>query len=133
MNAHEELKKAIYAKLTGAGDFNTAIGGRIYYGRADQPIQYPCAVYSFYADNYNFDSGNQWEEIFIQISIYSDESSSGTITTIESLLIDLLQDATLSFTNFIQLQFKRLSKRYLIDQDGVWNSIIEYRIELEHK
>jgi len=132
MTAHEELKEAIFTKLTAAGDFNTNIGGRVYYGIADQPIVYPCCVYSFYADNHSFDSGNKWEEIFIQFSMFSNDSSSAGVTTLESNLIDLLDGAILSFPSFVQIQLKRLSKRYLIDSNKVWNSIVEYRIEMEH-
>lgn len=132
MNAHGELKKAIVDKLTSSSSFATAISNKVYYMIAPQGTVTPYCVYSFFADTHTYDSGNDWEQIFIQFSLYHKDNSSATITILESYLIDLLKDATLTFTNFTQLQLTRLNKRYLLGEDGIWTSIIEYRIEIEH-
>ena len=133
MTAHSELKTAIFSKLTTAGTWNTNIGGRVYYLQAIQNALMPCCVFSFYADNHSWDSGSEFEEIYIQFSIFDSNSSSSNISTLESNLIDLLDNVTLTLTNFTQIGFKRLSKRYLIDENGIWQTIIEYRIELQKK
>jgi len=127
--AHNELKTAIYGKLTSASSFNTNIGGRVYYLQAPHSTAYPYCVFSFFSDLYSFDSGKKWEEIFIQFSIY--DNSSSNIGTLESNLIDLLRDAALTFTNFTQIDLQRTAKRYLLYTD-IFNTILEYRIEIEH-
>ncbi len=132
MTANNELKTAIYSKLTESSDFNTAIGGRVYYVRATDSPTFPYCVFSFFFDEHSFDSGNEWEEVFIQFSLYDENSSNLPVGILESKLIDLLKDVVLSFTNFTQIDFRRTNKRYLLTDDSVWNTVLEYRIELEH-
>jgi len=131
MTAHSALKTALYSKLTASGTFNTAIGGRVYYLQAPQGAAMPCCVFSFYADNHSWDSGSEFEETYVQFSIFDSSSSSTTVGTLESNLVDLLANITLSVTGYTQVGFKRLSKRYLLDDNKIWNTIIEYRIELQ--
>lgn len=130
MTAHSALKTALYTKLTASGTWNTNIGGRVYYLQAPQGASMPCCVYSFYADTHSWDSGSEFEEVYVQFSIFDSNSSSSNIGTLESNLIDLL-NTTLTITGYTQISLKRLSKRYLIDENRIWNSIIEYRIELQ--
>ena len=132
MTAHSELKTSLYSKLTSISTWKTNIGNRVYYLRALQNAAMPYCVYSFYADTHSYDSGNNWEEIYIQFSIFDNNSGSTNISTLESNLINLLDGVTLTFTNYTQISFKRLSKRHLLDEDNVWQTILEYRIELEH-
>ena len=131
MTAHAELAASIYAKLSSTGDFNTAVDGRIYYARAEDSPTFPYCVYSFYADNYSIDSGNEWEETYIQFSLYDENAESDNIDLMESYLIDLLK-TTLTFTNYTQIRLQRGSKRFHQTEDDKWNTIIEYRIEIEH-
>jgi hypothetical protein len=102
-----------------------------FYVRALQGVAFPYCVFSFLTDNHTFDSGNEWEEIFIQFSLVDNDSSSGDINTLESNLIDLLDGYTFTFTNYTQISLTRLNKRHLIDGDNIWQTIIEYRIEME--
>ena len=133
MTQDAELKTAIYNKLKSTGDFNTNIGGRIYFQQAPDSPTFPYCVYSIYADTNSFDSGNQWEELFIQFSIFDDSKDSGAVLDgLTSNLIDLLYDATLTFTNYNQIGFWRIAKRNLFSEEKIWHKIIEYRIEMEH-
>ena len=113
------------------GSGGTSYRMTVFYARALQGIAFPYCVFSFYTDNYSFDSGNEWEEVYIQFSLFDNNSSSGDISTLESNLIDLLDGATLTFTNYTQISLTRLSKRHSIDEDNIWQTIIEYRIEME--
>lgn len=131
MTANSELKTALYNRLTSTSTFNTNIGGRVYFQRAEDSPTYPYCVYSIFADNYSYDSANEWEEIYIQFSLFDENSSSSNISTLESNLIDLL-DTTLTFTNFTQINLYRINKRYSLSENDSWNTIIEYRIEIEH-
>lgn len=130
MTANSELKTALYTKLTTAGTFATAIGGRVYYQRSEDSPTYPYCVYSFFADNYSFDSGAEFEEIYIQFSLFDENSSSANISSLESSLIDLLK-TTLTFTTYTQVRFQRINKRYSLSENDTWNTILEYRIEIE--
>jgi len=113
--------------------FNTNIGGRIYFEQAPDKPTFPYCVYSFFTDTNSFDSGNQWEETFIQISLFDDTKDDGVIIDgLTSDLIDLFYGSTLSFTNYTQISFERIAKRNLYSEEKIWHKVIEYRIEIEH-
>ena len=131
MTQDAELKIAIYNKLTSTSDFNTNIEG-VYFELAPDKPTFPYCVYSIFADTNSFDSGNQWEETYIQFSIFDKNSTSVNLDLLTSNLIDLLYDADLSFTNYTQIGFWRIAKRNLYSEAKIWNKIIEYRIEMEH-
>jgi|AACY02.16.fsa_nt_gi Protein of unknown function (DUF3168). len=69
------LWNAVYTRLTSAGDFNTALGGRIYYGIAPEAPQLPYAVVTFIDDVpfnvFDFD-GYQTR---MQVVIFGEEAS----------------------------------------------------------
>lgn len=134
MTAHNETKSAIYTKLTSTSSFKTAIGSRVYYKKALQGATFPYCVYSFYADTHDFDSGTDFESIYIQFSLYDKSESSSNIGLLEGYLISLLEGSEFSLTNYKQLSLIRLSKRYPIVEESnqVWQTIIEYRLFLEH-
>ena len=133
MTFHNEIKAALYTKLTSSSTWNTNIGGRVDYLHAPQNPTYPYCVYSIFADGNTFDSGNQWEETFWQFSIFDKDSSSGDIGVLESNLIDLLYGFELEPTNYTQIQFRRENKRYFFDNiDGNYHTVLEYRTEFQH-
>ena len=133
MTFHNEIKTALYSKLTGSSTWNTNIGGRVYYLTAPQNPTYPYCVFSIFADSNTFDSASEWEETFWQFSIFDKDSSSGDIGTLESNLIDLLYGFELEPTNYTQIQFRREANRYIPDPlEGVYHTILEYRTEFQH-
>lgn len=133
MTEDSELKTAIYNELKSAGDFNTNIGGRIYFQQAPDKPTFPYCVYSIFADTNTFDSGNQWEEPFVQFSLFDNSLDDGVILDgLTSNLIDLLYKATLSFSNFTQITFERIAKRDLLSEEKIRHKVLEYRIEMEH-
>ena len=132
MTQDAELKIAIYDKLTSTSDFNTNIGSRVYFQQAQDSATYPYCVYSIFADDNTFDSGNQWEDVYIQFSIFDENTTSVNLDLLTSNLIDLLYGATLSFTNYTQISFERIAKRNGYSTDDTWNKIIEYKIVIEH-
>ena len=132
MTQDAELKAAIYTKLTSSSDFNTNIGGRVYFGQSEDSPTFPYCVYSVFADTNSFDSGNQWEEVFVQFSIFDEGSNSINLDLLTSNLIDLLYNTTLSFSNYTQIQFVRIAKRNLYSEEKIWHKVLEYRIEMEH-
>ena len=133
MTFHNEIKTALYSKLTGSSTWNTNIGGRVYYISAPQNPTYPYCVFSIFSDLNTFDSASQWEETFWQFSIFDKDSSSGDIGTLESNLIDLLYGFELTPTNYTQIQFRREAKRYFFDSlEGTYHTVLEYRTEFQH-
>ena len=133
MTFHNEIKTALYSKLTSTSTWKTNIGGRVYYLNAPQNPTYPYCVFSIFSDDYSYDSGNAWEETYWQFSIFDKDTSSGDIGTLESNLIDLLDGFELEPTNYTQISLTRQSKRYFFDAiDGVYHTIIEYRTEFQH-
>lgn len=133
MTEDAELKIALYNLLKTTGDFNTNIGGRIYFKQAPDKPTFPYCVYSIFVDTNSFDSGNQWEEPFVQFSLFDDSLDDGVIIDLlTSNLIDLLYNTVLSFTNYTQISFERIAKRDIYSEEKIWHKIIEYRIEIEH-
>ena len=133
MTQDAELKISLYNKLKTAGDFNTNIGGRIYFEQAPDKPTFPYCVYSIFADTNTFDSGSQWEETFIQFSLFDDARDGGVVIDgLTSNLIDLLYDTVLSFTNYTQISFERIAKRNFYSEEKIWHKVLEYRIEMEH-
>ena len=128
MTLHNELKTAIVA-LWDNITFTTDTP--LYYVEAPQTTDYQYAVFSFFADTYSFDSGNEWEEVYFQIAIYNDNNSSGQVGVTESEVIEAFK-TTLTTTNYTQIQLVRLNKRYAQSEDDVWQTIIEYRVEFQH-
>ena len=102
-----------------------------FYYEAPQGIPFPYNVFSIYADNYTFSSSTDTEEIYIQFSLY-DKRDVTYISTLESGLIDLFDGASLTFSNYTQISLTRKSKRYSRDEDKIYQTIIEYRIVMQH-
>jgi hypothetical protein len=133
MTQDAELKQAIFNKLKTAGDFNTNIGGRIYFEQAPDKPTFPYCVYSIFADTNTFDSGNQWEETFLQFSLFDDSKDDGVVIDgLTSNLIDLLYNTILTFSNYTQIHFERIAKRNFYSEEKIWHKVLEYRIEMEH-
>jgi len=133
MTFDNEIKAAIFAKLTSSSSWNTNIGGRVYDRAAPQNPTYPYCVYLPFFHTRTFDSGNQWEQRFYQFAIFDRDTSSGDIGTLESNLIDLLYGFELEPTNYTQIDFQREDNRYFPPTiDGVLQTIIEYRMEFQH-
>lgn len=133
MTQDAELKIAIKNKLTSSSDFNTNIGGRVYFQQSPDKPTFPYCVYSIFVDTNSFDSGNQWEEPFIQFSLFDDSRDGGVIIDgLTSNLIDLLYNTVLTFDNYTQIAFERIAKRNIPTERKIWHKVLEYRIEMEH-
>jgi len=130
---HNELKAAVYTKLTSASTFNTNIGGRVVYGFKKEDETYPNCVFNFAEANFTFDSGDSYEDTLILINLFDNNHSSGPIGILESNLVDLLDGYTFTFTNYTQISLVRQKIKHIKDINFVFNTNIEYRIEVQHK
>jgi len=101
-----------------------------FYYQAPQGIAYPYCVFQDITNNYTFTSTTKTEERYLQFALYDNRASS-YIATLESNLIDLLE-TTLTFSNYTQIFFERRNTRHVKDETDIWQTIIEYRILMEH-
>jgi uncharacterized ion transporter superfamily protein YfcC len=102
-----------------------------FYYQAKQGIAFPYNVFQFIADSYSYTSKTKEEEEYVQFALY-DKRDSTYIHTLESGLIDLFDGAVLTFTNYTNIFLERRSKRSSKDEDGIWQTIIDYRIIMNH-
>ena len=94
-----ELLKAVYARLTsGSNDFETAVGGRIYFTEAPARSALPLAVYAFDAPMVERTFGGiHRETASFTVTIYSPVSSGvEAASDIESDLFALLDNQILT-------------------------------------
>jgi len=128
----KELFAAIFAKFNTVNDFKTAIGGRFYPYEAPQAPVFPYAVYSLVSDDPDFDFSDDHEEINVQFSIYSEESSVSQILDLFHKLKALFDNAKLSVTGWSLIRCQRSQSRLDRDIDmKTWGYTVEYDILLE--
>ncbi len=129
------LTTALYSKFTAltAGvhnDFYNDIGGRLYDTQADQDAPMPYAVYLVVSDVPEYAFVNKpSEERQIQISLFSNASSSTEIKDMYTHCKALFDNASLTISGASQLLIDRIgSDGPTKDEDGNWQLDIDYRI-----
>ncbi len=88
------LTTAIFAKISGDA-LSTAIGGRLFKGRADQDAEYPYVVFMVVSDVPYKTFGRNYEDVLIQFSIFSATSGSTEIEDIFTHLTTLFDECDL--------------------------------------
>ena len=129
------LTTAIYAKAAGSA-FETAIGGRLYKGRAPEGATYPYAVYLLVSDVPDPTFTEQLEDVVIQFSLFSNASSSSEVEDIYTALKALYDDCTLTITGETLLYMTRqnatLTPEEHTTQAGtveVWHYAVDYSLK----
>ena len=130
----ENIYKAIYAAFTaGDGDatsFYTAVGGRLYNGRAPQNTAWPYAVYHLVSEvpDWVFSNNKDFRDCLIQFNLFSRTNGAAEIEGMYTKLNTLYHKATLSIIGYRHLDIVRQLTTRFIDSDDIWNYICEFRL-----
>jgi len=124
---------AIYDRAVGnVNDFATSIGNRFYFSRAPQNTVFPYCVYYLVTENYDYTFTEDMEEIVVQFSIFSEESSTSEIGTIYGYLRDRFDWCTLAIGGYTFLKMEReFAHRTWLPDEEVWSYVVQYRILIE--
>jgi len=135
------LKKAIYAKLTGSTTLINLLGGNyIYHREPPKDVQYPCLIYSIINDiesPYNDDQGSgKITTSYFRISIFSNSSKTSESDDIEKQVKILLNgQRTLDTTNIICYScYRDMLMEQMKNPDlQIWVTPVRYRITWSNK
>jgi len=135
----QELQSAIVARAKSTGDFNTAISGKFYYGRAPENSTDKYAVLSDVANPVSRDSGDLYEQCFFQMALYEtandgeDVGSSAGVHDLFYKCIALFDDcgSALTVTNYEVVHFTRLNIVGPYKTEGGWVIVINYSVALQ--
>jgi len=130
----KQLTTAIYGKISGS-DFSTAIGGRLYKGRAPQPATYPYAVYFVVSDAPDKTYTESFENVVVQFSLFSTASGTTEIEDIYTYLKALYDECALSITGSTLIWMRRANAVFqtedhttLAGTAQVWAYHVDYDI-----
>ena len=128
------LTTAIYGKLSGSL-LDTAIGGRMYKGRAPDGATYPYVVYLLVSDVPDNTFQEDLERVTIQFSLFSSASSSTEVEDMYSYLKTLYDDCTMTITGETLLFMHRNSASLMVEDHAtisgtvqVWHYAVDYLI-----
>lgn len=129
------LSTAIFGKCAVGTTLHTAIGGRLYKGRAPEGAAYPYAVFLLVSDVSDPTFTEQLEDVVIQFSLFSSASSSGQIEDIFAALKVLYDDCELTITGETLLYMRRQNATLFAEEhttpDGtveVWHYAVDYAL-----
>lgn len=131
------LQTGIYNLVTAItsgkhNSFYNAIDGKFYYGYAPQDTVFPYCVYHILHSTYDFTFREDFEDVTIQFNICSKSSSSSEVGDVLSYLQTLFDWATLTVSGYTCISTERIfSTTDWYDEEGVWETIVQYRILLE--
>lgn len=130
----KNLTTALFSKLSGSS-LDTLIGGRMFKGNAYDGTEYPYVVFMVISDVQSDTFKSSLDDVLIQFSIFSDDSSSGEIENIYAALKSLYDNATLTITGATLCMIARQSATLMVEDhttpDGtakVWHYAIEYTV-----
>lgn len=122
----------IYTLFSTTNDFNTAISGRLYHAEAPQNATFPYCVVSVISSEHDWTFSDTFEDVLIQFSIFTNESSAANIGTYWSKLIALFDSASLTVSGYSSIFMHRGQSRILREvDDNIWQYIVEYDCKVE--
>jgi hypothetical protein len=129
MNA---LLTGIYTKFNVANTFKTATGGRMYTRYAPQNTAYPYAVLHIVTGMGDWNFTQEFDDIDVQFSLFSQSTSETEIGTLYSTLRSLYDDCALSVTGYTHLfmQYDQYWSQYNADEN-IRKYAVQYNILLQ--
>lgn len=128
------LTTAIYGKLAGS-TLSTAIGGRLYKGRAVDGATYPYIVYKVVSDVPENTFREYLERVVIQFSLFSSASGTTEIEDMFGYLKALYDDCNFSITGQTLLWMRRSNAGLFVEDHTtvsgtvqVWHYAVDYSI-----
>ena len=137
MNA---ISTGIYTKGIAAGNFNTSIGGRLYFVKAPQNPTYPFVVFFLFNHNiecfYNnvSDSTEAIDDITCQFNIHSNNiNSSSEAGTILGYLLTQFNNTRLTISGYRvhRMEVKNIYGPFWIEEDENWVYSVEFNFVIQ--
>ena len=127
-----EIRIAIYTKSQLTSTFKTSIGGRFYWDKAPQTPTYPFVVAHLIVDDPSHTFSEHFEDVRIQFNIYSKSTSASECGTIYSYLKTLLENPTLTVTDYRCVKIDRLTGHSFWDEiKEQYIYVVDYNFLLE--
>lgn len=128
----KELAAAITTHFNVTNSLKTALGGQMYPFEAKQDAAFPYGVYYIIDEQTDYDFSDERQDIYVQFSLFSEDSSPGEAFTLGGYLKTLFDDADLTVSGWTCLQFKRTGSKVLRDEEmNTYTFIGEYTAILE--
>lgn len=129
------LMTAIYGKTAGS-TLSTAVGGRIYKGRAPDGTEYPYVVYLLVSDVPDNTFAENLEDVLLQFSLFSSASSSGEVEDLFTNLKTVYDECTMTVTGETLLYMNRSNATLMVEDHTtssgtveVWHYAVDYNIK----
>jgi len=136
----KDLFTGIYSLFieTSSGNHNalyTALGGRLFNGRALQGTTFPYGVFFLAAGEADWDFSNKYENSIVQFSLFTNESSSSNLETYFGYLCDLYDGCSLTFTNDTLVFMNKKSYRLTApsDDNNIWQCDVDFDVMVKKK
>ena len=129
----KNLTTGIYTLFNTANDFNTAIGGRLFKGRAPVGTVLPYAIFFVVSDAYDPTFNEDIEDVLIQFSLFSETSSSAEIEDMYIALKSLYDNTSFPVTGNIVINMQRLQATIsCIEADAVSGSEAYWQYDVDY-
>lgn len=110
----KNLTTAIYSKASGSS-FMTALGSRLYKGRAPQGTTYPFAVFFVVSNTPQKTFSEDYENVIVQFSLFSSVSGTTEIENLYTYLKVLYDECSLTITGATLVWMKRNNAVFLVE------------------
>ena len=123
------LITAIYSKFTSTpvNAFYTAMAGRMYHAEAPQDSTFPYAVVFSVSHEQDWNFSHSFEDVLVQFSIFTNESSASNIGTYWANLKSLYDDTALTITGYSKVHMVRTNSNLFRDtENNIWHYSVEY-------
>lgn len=133
----KNLKTAIYTKFTELivgvhNSFYNAVSGKLYFERAPANAVLPYAVYHLISDVTTWNFSHDFEEVRIQVDLFSSSDSSSEVEDLYTALKALFDWCSLNITGSTCIYMRRENARLSRDpQDDNWTYNVDYQIMTE--
>lgn len=127
-----------YFGTTNCQSFSSAIAGRLYLNEAPTTADFPYAIYSLVANEYDENWHTGYDEALVDFELYSDSTGGATeITDLYEHLKTGFDNANFSVTSNSLLRFKRenawLNKLPdVVPNKSIWQYVVQYRCLLRN-
>lgn len=134
----DQLKLAIITRMLGStNSFKTVIANRFYYvenPEDDDAVVFPYGLFQIVSGNEDEDTATKFPTPIVQVTFYSDELSSATLTILGNSFDARFNEcqSSLSLTDYITLRVKGIGvPRETKTLDGNWQWSRDYEIQLQ--
>ena len=129
------LTKAIFGKCAVGTALYTAIGGRLYKGRAPEAVHYPYAVFMVVSDVPERTFTEDYENVLIQFSLFSSTSGSTEVENMFTHLKTLYDECALSPSGSTLIWMRRQNATLMVEDhttpegnQQVWHYAVDFEI-----